>query len=554
MSTQPTPTAPNTSAEGHHDRSEPSVSSGPWWRTAVVYQVYIRSFADGDGDGTGDIAGLRSRLGYLRDLGVDAIWINPWYASPLADGGYDVADYCAIDDRFGTVDEAEEFIADAHDHGIRVILDLVPNHTSSEHRWFQQARVDPTSPARQHYHFASGRDGGPPNNWQSVFGGPAWTQLDDGMWYLHLFDSSQPDLNWDNDEVRANFLEVLRFWLDRGADGFRVDVAHGLIKHPDLPDVDSDSPLIHMIHPGEHPHWDRDEIHEIVREWRAVIDEYDDAILVAEAWVHPDRLARYVREDEYHQSFNFSFLETPWDAMALRRVIDDSMTALARVGASNTWVLSNHDVVRHATRFGLVDPARWRAWLRDPDPAAPDRTLGQRRARAAVLLLLSLPGSAYLYQGEELGLDEVWDLDESVRDDPVWFRSQRTDRGRDGCRVPIPWSTSGPSFGFSTAEAWLPQPADFAQRAAEVQIGDEASMLELYRETLALRRRHLGNDETFEWLASAPSVLAYRRSDLICVINFGTEATEIPEGRIVLASNALEHGRLPGATAVWIEP
>ncbi len=553
MSTEPTPTASKTTAEVHDGRAEHALSPGPWWRTAVVYQVYIRSFADGDGDGTGDIAGLRSRLGYLRDLGIDAIWINPWYASPLADGGYDVADYFAIDERFGTVDEAEQFIADAHDHGIRVILDLVPNHTSSEHRWFQLARADPTSPARERYHFAPGRDGGPPNNWQSVFGGSAWTQLEDGMWYLHLFDSSQPDLNWANDEVRANFLEVLRFWLDRGADGFRVDVAHGLIKHPDLPDVDSDSPLIHVIHPGEHPHWDRDEIHEIVREWREVIDEYDEAILVAEAWVHPDRLARYVREDEYHQSFNFSFLETPWDAPALRRVIDESMMSLARVGASNTWVLSNHDVVRHATRFGLVDPARWRAWLRTPDPAAPDRALGQRRARAAVLLLLSLPGSAYLYQGEELGLDEVWDLDDSVRDDPVWFRSQHADRGRDGCRVPIPWNTAGPSFGFSTGEAWLPQPADFAEQAAEVQIGDEASMLELYRETLALRRRHLGDDETFEWLPSAPSVLAYRRSDLICVINFGTEATDIPEGRIVVASTALEHGRLPGTAAVWIE-
>jgi alpha-glucosidase len=554
MSTQPTPTGLNTPADDRAGRVEDPLAPRPWWRTAVVYQVYIRSFADGDGDGTGDIAGLRSRLTYLRDLGVDAIWINPWYASPLADGGYDVADYFAIDDRFGTVDQAEAFIADAHEHGIRVILDLVPNHTSAEHRWFQQAVVDPTSPARQRYHFVPGKDGGPPNNWTSVFGGPAWSQVEDGMWYLHLFDPSQPDLNWGNEDVRANFLEVLRFWLDRGADGFRVDVAHGLIKHPDLPDVDSDSPLIHMIEPGEHPHWDRDEIHEIVREWRAVIDEYDDAILVAEAWVHPDRLAHYVREDEYHQSFNFSFLETPWDADALRQVIDVSMTALARVGAPNTWVLSNHDVVRHATRFGLPDPARWRAWLRDPDPVAPDRSLGQRRARAAVLLLLSLPGSAYLYQGEELGLDEVWDLDDSVRDDPVWFRSQHTDRGRDGCRVPIPWSTAGPSFGFSTAEAWLPQPARFAERAADLQIGDEQSMFELYRKTLALRREHLGDDESLEWLPSAPSVLAYRRNDLICVINLGTEVTDIPEGRILVASSPLEHGRLPGATAVWIEP
>lgn len=545
-------TAATASDDAARDRPIPPMPSTPWWRSAVIYQVYIRSFADGDGDGTGDIAGLRSRLGYLRDLGVDAIWINPWYSSPLADGGYDVADYFAIDDRFGTVAEAEAFIADAHDHGIRVILDLVPNHTSDQHRWFQEALADPSSPARQRYHFSAGRDGGPPNNWRSVFGGPAWTQLADGSWYLHLFDPSQPDLNWDNDEVRANFLDVLRFWLDRGADGFRVDVAHGLVKHPEMPDVDAYGPVVHVVDSDDHPHWDRDEIHDIVREWRAVVDHYDGAVLVAEAWVHPDRLANYVRSDEYHQSFNFSFLETPWDAAALRSVIDESMRALSQVGASNTWVLSNHDVVRHATRFGLPDPARWRAWLRESDPSEPDRDIGQRRARAAALLLLSLPGAAYLYQGEELGLDEVWDLDDSVRDDPVWFRSHHTDRGRDGCRVPIPWTATGPSFGFGDAVAWLPQPPEFATLAAEVQAGDEASMLELYRTALALRRRHLSDDESFEWLASDPSVLSYRRGGVTCVINLGDEAAPLPRGEIIISSGDVHDGLLGTDTAVWV--
>jgi alpha-glucosidase len=523
-----------------------------WWRSAVVYQVYIRSFADGDGDGTGDIAGLQSRLGYLADLGVDAIWINPWYASPLADGGYDVADYLAIDERFGTLEQAEQFIATAHDHGIRVILDLVPNHTSSQHRWFREALADPDSSARLRYHFAEGNNDSPPNNWRSVFGGPAWTRVEDGAWYLHLFDSSQPDLNWANPEVHDDFVNVLEFWLDRGADGFRVDVAHGLVKDPALPDVTSDSALVHVVGLSEHPHWDRDEIHAIVRRWRSVVDRYDSAILVAEAWVHPERLARYVRADEYHQSFNFSFLESTWDASALHAVIDESLTSLSGVGAASTWVLSNHDVVRHATRFGLEDPGRWRAWLRERQPATPNTDLGTRRARAAVLLLASLPGSMYLYQGEELGLDEVWDLPDSVRDDPVWFRSDGRDRGRDGCRVPIPWAIDGPSFGFGTAAPWLPQPRRFGGLSVEAQLGDDSSMLELYRRALRIRRELLVGHESFEWLESNPTTLAYRRGPVSCVINMGSEPIEIPDAQVLLCSGAMRGGTLDGDTAVWL--
>ncbi|MFP5332335.1 MAG: glycoside hydrolase family 13 protein [Acidimicrobiia bacterium] len=531
----------------------------PWWRHAAVYQVYIRSFKDGNGDGTGDIAGLRSKLGYLRDLGVDAVWINPWYVSPLHDGGYDVADYRQIDPRFGTLDEAEEFITHAGSLGIKVLVDLVPNHTSSEHPWFQEAlAAGPGSPERDRYHFLPGRgpDGAqPPTDWQAVFGGSAWQRVDDGEWYLHLFDVSQPDLNWANPDVREQMKDVLRFWLDRGAAGFRVDVAHSLAKDPTYPDVGEPSEvLLASTERTDHPFWDRDELHEIVREWRSVLDEYPGTMMVAEAWVaNWERQARYVRPDEFHQSFDFHFLTSPWDATAMRAAITTSLDGAASVGSVPTWVLSNHDVVRHPTRYGLPQEIVAKDWLLDGDRSLLDPALGLARARAATLMMLALPGSVYLYQGEELGLGEVHDLPTEVLEDPVWVRSGYTEKGRDGCRVPLPWEPEGASFGFGSNGSWLPQPAWFGPLAASAQAGVDGSTLELYRAALHLRRQRLIDDETLEWLELAPFVVAFRRgSGVGCVVNFGPEAFRLPEGDVLVTSAPVFDSLLPPNTAAWL--
>ncbi len=533
-----------------------NTTASDWWRHGVVYQVYIRSFADGNGDGQGDIAGLRDRLDHLDRLGIDAVWINPWYASPLNDGGYDVADYRAINARFGTVDDASAFIEEAHARDIRVIADLVPNHTSSEHAWFVDALASqPGSPARERYIFRDGKgvDGSePPSDWTSVFGGPAWTRVPDGQWYLHLFDPTQPDLNWENEEVRAEFDSIFRFWLDRGIDGFRIDVAHGMVKDTNFPDTGGRTMILQNDQTLQgHPHWDRDGVHEINRRWRAILDQYDDKMMVAEAWVHPQRLPLYLRSDEYHQSFNFELLETPWDAKEFRTVIDASVNAANEVGAPSTWVLSNHDVMRHATRYGLPNGTPWRKWPIDGPHEALDADLGAQRARAAALITLSLPGSTYVYQGEELGLPEVWDLPTDVLDDPVWERSAHTEKGRDGCRVPIPWSPDGPSLGFGEVASWLPQPDLFADLAASIQDGDPDSMLTLYQQAIALRSEHLVDDQSLEMLDLGADVLAYRRGTITVVANMGSDPVPLPDGTTLLASSAVD-GELPADTAVWI--
>lgn len=537
----------------------------PWWRHSVVYQVYIRSFADSNGDGTGDVNGLRSRLPYLQDLGVDAVWVNPWYASPLADGGYDVADYRRIEPRYGSLDDAEALIAEARELGIRIITDLVPNHTSDQHRWFQEATAAPQGDAsRRRYHILPGRgpDGSqPPTDWTSVFGGSAWTRLDDGEWYLHLFDPSQPDLNWENPEVRDEFHEVLRFWLDRGAAGFRVDVAHGLVKDPTWPDMNSETDdLLEGAKTIDHPFWDRDGIHDIVRGWRSVLDEYshdagDQRMMVAEAWVATqERLARYLRPDEYHQAFNFGFLESEWNATSFRQAIETAISTATAVGSTPTWVLSNHDVVRHTTRYGLPPGTDWRRWLLDGPHDVLDAELGLRRARAAALLMLGLPGGTYLYQGEELGLPEVWDLPTDVLDDPVWERSGHRRKGRDGCRVPVPWSIDGPSAGFGSGSSWLPQPDDWGQKfSAEVQSGVSSSTLSLYVEALRLRRADLVQDEVLEWVAAPDDVLAYQRgSGVECWVNVSAGPIPLPDGQVLLRSDADTGPTLDPDTAVWI--
>ncbi len=528
-----------------------------WWRHGIVYQVYLRSFADGNGDGTGDVAGLRNKLGYLNELGVDALWINPWYSSPLKDGGYDVSDYRSIDERFGTIEEVELFIAEAHDLGIKIIADLVPNHTSDQHCWFQEAlAAAPSHPARDRYIFRPGKgpDGSePPTNWTAVFGGSAWERVADGEWYLHIFDTSQPDLNWQHDDVRAEFDDIFRFWLDRGIDGFRIDVAHGLVKDLSFPDVAESAVILESERSTDHPFWDRDGVHEIIRRWRSVLDEYDNRMMVAEAWVAADRLPLYLRPDEYHQSFNFDLLTTDWDASQFTEVIKSSVEAANSVNAPSTWVLSNHDVMRHATRYGLPAGTKWRKWPVIGPYEALDQIKGTRRARAAALISLSLPGSTYIYQGEELGLPEVWDLPEDILDDPTWERSGHTEKGRDGCRVPLPWEIDGPSFGFGSGAPWMPQPASFGSLSVAAQVEDTNSMLSLYRRAIRLRRDHLAHLEDFSLVDLGADVLAYARgADILVVANMGTKPIQRPEGKVLISSDPQPGHLLQPDSSVWI--
>ncbi len=544
-----------------------SGEAAPWWKTSVVYQVYIRSFADSDGDGVGDINGLRAKLPYLASLGVDALWVNPWYPSPMEDGGYDVADYRGIEPAFGTLADAEELLREAHGLGFKVLLDIVPNHTSAAHPWFQAAlRNEPG--ARERYVFRPGRGENaaePPNNWQSNFGGPAWTRITEpdgtpGEWYLHLFAPGQPDLEWGNPEVRAEFEDILRFWFDRGVDGFRIDVAHGLSKAAGLPDASPPVPGAH--HTTAHPAWDQDEVHEIYRGWRKVADSYDPPrIFVAEAWVaNNERLSQYVRSDELHTAFQFDFLRAPWRAAVMHSVIDDAISSARQVNAPSTWVLSNHDVVRHVTRYARTQPdhlveshgARLR-WGEEPA----DLTLGLKRARAAILLTLALPDVAYLYQGEELGLPEVEDIPGHLRQDPTWRQSGYTDPGRDGCRVPLPWSGQAPPFGFSPDDAhaapWLPQPTDWASRTVEAQEDDPDSTLSLYRDALRLRRAHLTSTDALEWIDSADGTLAFSRGDLECWVNTSNGAIDLPEGKILaMSTQSPTQQVLPPDTSAWL--
>ncbi|MGI5181225.1 glycoside hydrolase family 13 protein [Dactylosporangium sp. CA-152071] len=519
-----------------------------WWRSAAIYQVYLRSFADGNGDGVGDLAGLRSRLPYLAGLGVDAIWIVPWYPSPLADGGYDVADFRAIDPIFGTLAEAEKLIEEAHAAGIRVICDIVPNHCSDAHAWFQKALASsPGSPERDLFWFRKGRgpEGEqPPTDLQSIFGGPAWTRVPDGEWYLHLFASEQPDFNWDHPAVRDEFEDIVRFWLDRGIDGIRIDSAAVLIKDPLVSDK----------------YEDNEGIHDVYQAWRRISDTYTPPrALIGEVWL-PDHeaFARYLAPNELHTAFNFAFLNAPWEADKLRYEIDMTLEVHAPVSAPATWVLSNHDVTREVTRFGRESTNFSFAEKRYNVPS--DLALGSRRARAAALLIMSLPGAVYLYQGEELGLEEVEDLDDALREDPMYHRSGGTNPGRDGCRVPLPWSGDSAPFGFSPADTagqpWLPQPAAWASKTVAAQEGVEGSFLELYREALRIRRAEpsLG-DGPMRWLDSAPDVLAFARDDTFAnVTNLGTAPAQLPPHREVLVSSVPLNadGTLPVDASAWL--
>ncbi|MGN5733470.1 glycoside hydrolase family 13 protein [Arthrobacter psychrochitiniphilus] len=559
-----------------------------WWRQAAVYQIYPRSFADANGDGMGDLPGVTARMGYLSALGIDAIWLSPFYPSALADGGYDVDDYRNVDPRLGSLDDFDAMVSAAHAANIKVIVDVVPNHSSNHHEWFKAAlAAAPGSPERARYQFFDGLgENGelPPSDWPSHFGGPAWTRVVEaagpnagqlGQWYLHLFATEQPDFNWDHPEVREDFHTTLRFWADRGVDGFRVDVAHGLAKDMSLP-LRSKPELEILVSDGSDPLFDRDAVHEIFEGWRTVLNEYTPPkAAVAEAWVpFTERRLKYARPTELGQAFNFDLLQAHFDGVEFRAIAQKCLVEAAASGASSTWVFSNHDVIRHASRYALPDEstlADLESWLMaDGVTPVTDQARGLRRARAATLFMLGLPGSAYLYQGEELGLFEVADLPHDSLQDPTWFRTGHQVKGRDGCRVPLPWTPTGENFGFG-GTPWLPQPAGFGALAASVQDGVPGSTLEMYRAALKLRRE-LQCEEILEWLSAPESeVVHYRRPNGWEVLtNFASVPAVLPPGvelaRVAISSGesvvadegatgaGISAGTIPAETTLWLAP
>ncbi|WOH19516.1 glycoside hydrolase family 13 protein [Paenarthrobacter sp. GOM3] len=544
------PTAAFTQLTPVHDAS----NAHGWWRSAVIYQIYPRSFRDLNGDGVGDLAGITAELGQLASLGVDAVWLSPFYRSPQRDAGYDVSDYCDVDPLFGTLADFDALIAEANRLNLRVIADLVPNHCSDQHVAFQAAlNAAPHSPERNMFIFRDGQgaDGNePPNNWQSHFGGSAWTRIIEadgrpGQWFLHLFDSSQPDFNWDNPAVHAEFERVLRFWLDRGISGFRVDVAHALVKAAGLPNwggrADGNSS---DGFPGQDaPMFGQPALHDIYRRWRSILEEYGpDRILCAEANVDPlPRLAQWVRPDEMHQAFNFPYLHAGLDVYRLRHTITDSLVSLDAVGAPSTWVLSNHDVVRHVSRFGYDGPGPRDGDGIGPDDLQPNEELGRRRAAAATMFMLGLPGGAYLYQGEELGLPDSTNIPAALRQDPTFSRTGGARIGRDGCRVPLPWRSEDINAGFGDGrDPWLPQPESWPALARDKQESDPASHLNLYRAMLAERAALRLGEGSLAWVEDycSGSSLAYLNGNILVLMNTGDHPMALPPGELILRSSA----------------
>ncbi len=547
--------------------SEYTFLKGPkdWWRQAVVYQIYPRSFADANGDGIGDLRGIIGKIDYLASLSIDAVWLSPFYPSELADGGYDVADYRDVDPRIGTLVEFDEMVQKLHAKGIRVFVDIVPNHSSDQHVWFQEALSSPKgSKERARYIFRDGRgENGelPPSDLSSHFGPEGWTRTEDGQWYMHLFTKEQPDFDWSNREVHDEFLKTLKFWSDRGVDGFRIDVAHAMVKNLDpLPSRSSYS-LEVMKDDGTDPLFDRDGVHEIYREWRQLFNQYDPPrVAVAEAWVHPHRRPAYATTDGLGQAFNFDLLTSAWDAKAFQSVIDSNLAFADQTGSSTTWVMSNHDVIRHATRLvipagesGVTFDAENQWYVNHRLDGDLDLDKGLQRAKAATLLMLALPGSSYLYQGEELGLPDVTDIPSDQMQDPQWFRGEGKFKSRDGCRVPLPWSVTGSSFGFGSGGSHLPQPAWYGKFAVEAQDSVSGSTLELYRSALKLRKELMAG-EKLTWADSEPGTLCFEREDgWISFTNFIGEEVDSPEGDVLLASTAISRGKVPANSTVWLK-
>jgi alpha-glucosidase len=541
-----------------------------WWRSGVIYQIYPRSFADSNGDGLGDLKGITSRLDSLAALGIDAIWLSPFYSSPQKDAGYDVSNYVDVDPIFGTLADFDELLEKAHFVGLRVMIDLVPNHSSDQHQWFQKAlAAEPGSPERAFYHFKDGKgDSGelPPNNWVSMFGGPAWTRVTEsdgkpGQWFVHLFDSSQPDLNWANPQVQLEFENIFKFWLDRGVDGFRVDQPHAMAKAASLPD----HPYVEEAGAGfiegreNPPMWFQEEVHEIFRSWRKILESYSgDRAMCGEAYVYPlSLMAKWVRPDEFHQTFNFRFLDAGWDPKKLVAAINESFEAFDGVGAPSTWVLNNHDVIRHASRFG---GDYGRATASDgvgANQPQPDSKLGLKVAKGATLFMLGLPGASYLFQGEELGLPEHTTLEDVYRQDPTFARTKGQRVGRDGCRIPLPWEPEGESSGFSqSGKSWLPQPASYKNLSRSIQEQDTESTLSLYKAVLSLRKQLGLGEGSFGWLAGhlGPDTLGYENSGVRVIYNFGVEPIDLSAYQVLIASEPLSGNQLATNQCAWVRP
>ena len=551
-----------------------------WWRQAAIYQIYPRSFKDSNADGIGDIKGITSKIDYLKSLSLDAVWLSPFYPSELADGGYDVADYRNVDPRLGTLKDFDKMLKALHKADISVFVDIVPNHSSNMHPWFQEAlNSAPGSAARNRYIFRDGRGKNgeiAPSDEISHFAPSAWTRTTNsdgtpGQWYMHLFAPEQPDFNWDNREVQLDFLKTLRFWADRGVDGFRVDVAHAMKKDfKRLHIAKKSMNAFKIAQDGTDILFDRNEVHEIFREWRQVFNEYDPPrVAVAEAYVQAKRRMLYARPDELGQAFNFDLLGEDFDARRFKKVISDNIRLAKSEGSSSTWVLDNHDRVRHATRYGLPKKTNFIQWLlSDGKSAKLDRALGLARANAATMMLLALPGCTYIYQGEELGLFEVEDIPQKVLQDPMWFRNVvpqmvkgkvsglaliHTDKGRDGCRVPLPWDSTKPSFGFGQEKSHLPQPQWFAGHAVDKQDGIKGSTLSLYRDALALRKK-LQTEEDLQWIptTNAEVIHVARPNGWQCIMNFNAKAYKLPAGKVVLSSTPIVGGKIGANTTVWL--
>lgn len=534
----------------------------PWWHSNICYEIFPRSFADANGDGIGDLQGVTQRLPYLAKLGVDSIWLTPFYPSPQADTGYDVSDYCDINPEYGTLEDFDQLLITAHSLGIRMLIDIVPNHTSDQHEWFQKALRSPKgSPEREWYLFRDGKgEHGelPPNNWPSLFGGPAWTQIPgEQQWYLHMFSPHQPDLNWENPAVHEAFDDILKFWMDRGVDGIRIDAANNLVKAKGLPDITQPirNPTLGAL---QGPMFDQDGVHDIYRHWRKILDTYGDRLMVAEAFaVRPiSRLVNYVRPGELNQAFNFDYQLLRWSPSGYKRVIDEYINAMGTVGAPCTWVTNSHDQVRMTSRLGLIEAGSTPMGL-DRTTEQPDEQLGLDRARALIMLTMLLPGALYLYQGEELGLPNHTTLDPRYRKDPRYFDSDRTQIGRDGCRIPMPWRSDAPAFGFGSSEkSWLSQPDHYKRYAVNVEEQDPHSTLALYRQLITLRQQYdLGNGQLLWFDAPRNDILLARNGSLCLFINFGYTPIALPQGKIIAQSRpGIDKGDvLPGNAAIWIE-
>ena len=538
-----------------------------WWHDGVIYQIYPRSFADSNGDGIGDIQGIIEKVPYLATLGIDAVWLSPFYPSELADGGYDVIDYRDIDPRIGTLEDFNQLVEALHKVNIKVIIDIVPNHSSNMHIWFQEAINSPIgSPARDRYIFRDGKGKNgelPPNNWPSHFGPTCWSRLPDGQWYMHLFAPEQPDFNWDNEEVRADFEQTLRFWSDRHVDGFRIDVAHGLVKDLSEP-FQEITTFDHETYPtdGSHPLFDRDEVHEIYEKWRDIFNEYNPPkFAVAESAAPVSRRYKYAQPNNLGQAFSFELLKGKWRAEEFFEIAEMGLSIARDSKATTTWVLSNHDVIRHLTRFGLPQDIDLDAWLLTNGTSAKvDVELGVARSRAAILFELALPGSTYLYQGEELGLPEVEDLPADVLADPIWIRSEQTRKGRDGCRVPLPWDSTAKNFGFGTGTPHLPLPARFEKLSANLQAENPDSMLNLYRAAMAKRHELILEEDSsreevkFLWhKVPHPDLVHFSRGAWNCVTNFSNQSITFPSGEIILSSGESVNDTIPANTTYWFK-